>query len=177
MFSQQVYWGGLPFPSPVYHILSELSAMTRPSWVALHGMALSFIELCKPLRHDNAVIHEGDKCWRDQEETEYMEGEGEVTQSCPTLCDPMDCSPPGSSIHGIFQARVLELVATSFYKGSSQPRLNSGLLHCRQTLYHLSHQGSYELNHSFSELCGCSELHQILSISSSLRFLSKLDNQ
>ena len=32
----------------------------------------------------------------------------EVTQSCPTLCDPMDCSPPGSSIHEIFQARVLE---------------------------------------------------------------------
>ena len=34
-----------------------------------------------------------------------------VTQSCPTLCHPMDCSPPGSSIHGIFQARVLEWVA------------------------------------------------------------------
>ena len=37
--------------------------------------------------------------------------ESEVTQSCPTLSDPMDCSPPGSSIHGIFQARVLEWVA------------------------------------------------------------------
>ena len=35
-------------------------------------------------------------------------------QSCPTLCDPMDCSPPGSSIHGIFQARTLEWVAISF---------------------------------------------------------------
>ena len=34
--------------------------------------------------------------------------ESEVTQSCPTLCNPMDCSPPGSSIHGVFQARVLE---------------------------------------------------------------------
>ena len=34
-------------------------------------------------------------------------------QSCPTLCDPMDCSPPGSSVHGIFQARVLEWVATA----------------------------------------------------------------
>ena len=39
-----------------------------------------------------------------------------VTQLCPTLCDPMDCSPPGSSIHGIFQARVLEWVAISFSK-------------------------------------------------------------
>ena len=46
----------------------------------------------------------------------------EVAQSCPTLCDPMDCSLPGSSIHGIFQARVLERVAISFSKESSQPR-------------------------------------------------------
>ena len=42
------------------------------------------------------------------------EGEGEVAQSCLTLCDPMDCSLPGSSIHGILQARVLERVAISF---------------------------------------------------------------
>ena len=45
-----------------------------------------------------------------------------VTQSCPTLCDPMDCSPPGSSLHGIVQARVLEWIAISFYRGSSLPR-------------------------------------------------------
>ena len=44
------------------------------------------------------------------------EGEGEVVQSCPTLCNPMDCSPPGSSVHGIFQARVLEWVGISFSK-------------------------------------------------------------
>ena len=37
-----------------------------------------------------------------------VKSESEVAQSCPTLCDPMDCSPPGSSVHGIFQARVLE---------------------------------------------------------------------
>ena len=40
--------------------------------------------------------------------------ESEVTQSCPTLCNPMDCSPPGSSAHGIFQARVLEWGAIAF---------------------------------------------------------------
>ena len=39
-----------------------------------------------------------------------------VSQLCPTLCDPMDCIPPGSSIHGIFQARILEWVAISFSK-------------------------------------------------------------
>ena len=45
-----------------------------------------------------------------------------VTQSCPTLCDPMDCRLPGSSFHGILQARVLEWVAISFSRGYSQPR-------------------------------------------------------
>ena len=43
-----------------------------------------------------------------------VKNESEVAQSCPTLSDPMDCSPPGSSIHGIFQARVLEWVAIAF---------------------------------------------------------------
>ena len=41
---------------------------------------------------------------------------------CPTLCDPMDCSPLGSSVHGISQARILEWVAIPFYRGSSQHR-------------------------------------------------------
>ena len=45
-----------------------------------------------------------------------------ATQSCATLCSPMDCSPPGSSVHGIFQARILEWFAISFSRGSSQPR-------------------------------------------------------
>ena len=45
-----------------------------------------------------------------------------VTQSCPTLCDPMDCSPPGSSVHGILQARRLEWVAMPSSMESSQPR-------------------------------------------------------
>ena len=50
-FSRQECWSGLPFPSPVDHILSELCTMTHSSWVALHGMANSFIEL------DKAVVH------------------------------------------------------------------------------------------------------------------------
>ena len=50
-FSRQEYWSGLPFPSPVDHILSELSTMTHPSWVAIHRVAHSFIEL------DKAVVH------------------------------------------------------------------------------------------------------------------------
>ena len=65
-----------------------------------------------------------------------------ITKSCPTLCDPMDCSPSGSSVHGLSQARILEWVAISFSKGSSLPGVKLGLLRCRCTLYHLSHQGS-----------------------------------
>ena len=48
--------------------------------------------------------------------------ESEVAQSCLTLCDPVDGSQPGSSIHGIFQARILEQVAIFFSRGSSGPR-------------------------------------------------------
>ena len=45
-----------------------------------------------------------------------VKSESEVAQSCLPLCDPMDCSPPGSSIHGIFWARTLEWVAISYFK-------------------------------------------------------------
>ena len=83
------------------------------------------------------------------------ENESEVTQLCPTLCKPMDCSLPGSSVHGIFQARLLEWVAIAFSQGywsgllfpSPEDLPNPGIearspaLHM---LYHMSHQGSHE---------------------------------
>ena len=50
-FSRQEYWSGLPFPSPVDHVLSDLSTMTCPCWVAPHGMAHSFTELHKAVPH------------------------------------------------------------------------------------------------------------------------------
>ena len=65
-----------------------------------------------------------------------------VAQSCPTLCNSMDCNLPGSSVHGILQARILEWVAIPVSRESSQPRNRNCLLHCRCILYHLSHQGS-----------------------------------
>ena len=51
-----------------------------------------------------------------------VKSESEVAQSCPSPSDPMDCSPPGSSVHGIFQASVLEWVVMPSSSGSSQPR-------------------------------------------------------
>ena len=56
-----------------------------------------------------------------------VKSESEVAQSCPTLSDPMDCSPPGSSVHGIFQARVLEWGAIAFSASQTCPHLNLGL--------------------------------------------------
>ena len=76
-----------------------------------------------------------------------VKSESEITQSCPTLSDPMDCSLPGSSVLWIFQTRMLEWVANSSSRGSSQPRDRTcisckspaSLLHCRQILLLLSH--------------------------------------
>ena len=61
--------------------------------------------------------------WTGTGEFNSSESESEVAQLCLTLCDPMDCSLPGSSVHGIFQATVLEWIAISFSRGSSQPRV------------------------------------------------------
>ena len=69
-----------------------------------------------------------------------------VAQSCLTLCDPMDCNPLGSSVHGILQAERLEWVDSPFSRGFFLTQgSNLGLLHCRQTPYCLSHKGSPRL--------------------------------
>ena len=67
-----------------------------------------------------------------------------VAQSYSALCNPMDCSPPGSSVHGILQARILEWIAISFSRGSSWPRdrTHVSCVSCmsRQTLCRLNHK-------------------------------------
>ena len=65
-----------------------------------------------------------------------------VTLSCLTLCDPMNYSLPGSSVHGILQATILEWVAIPFSRGSFWPRDRTLVSYWRQILYCLSHQGS-----------------------------------
>ena len=73
--------------------------------------------------------------------------------SCLTLCDPMDCSLPGSSVHGLLQARALEWVAISFSRDSSQPRDRTQVSHIvGQTPYRLSHQGSLVSTVQFSSV-------------------------
>ena len=66
-----------------------------------------------------------------------------VAQSCLTLCDPMDCSPPGSSVHGDSPGKNTGVGCLALLQGIFPTQgLNPGLLHCRWILYHLSHQGS-----------------------------------
>ena len=66
-----------------------------------------------------------------------------VAKSCPTLCDPMNCSPLGSSLHGVFQARILQQVAISFFRGSSPPWDRTCVSWIgRQVCYHWRHQGN-----------------------------------
>ena len=79
-------------------------------------------DLFKKLRDTNRTFHAKMGSMKDRNGMDLTESESEVAQSCLTLCDPMDCSLPGSSVHGILQARILEWVAISFSRGSSQPR-------------------------------------------------------
>ena len=73
----------------------------------------------------------------------YLKVKVLVAQSCLTLCNPMDYSPPGSSIHGILEAGILEWIAMPFSRGIFPTQvLNPGLPNYRQILYCLSFQGS-----------------------------------
>ena len=97
--------------------------------------------------HPNAAAWQGSsaRCAHGSPCSEYApeftakvkESESEAAQSCPTLCNPMDCSLPGSSIHGILQARILEWVAIPFSRGSSPPRDRTQV-----SCNHLRHQRS-----------------------------------
>ena len=81
---------------------------------------------------------------------------GSVVSSCPTLCDPMDCSPPGSSVHEILQARMLASIH-SFLQGIFPPQgSNLDFLHCRQIIYHLSHQGGPSI---YMQIYICKYIH------------------
>ena len=80
-----------------------------------------------------------------------------VAQSCPTLCDPLDCSPPGSSVPGIFQTRIQEWIAKPSSRGSSPPRDGTRVscIPCtgRWVLHHHHHLGSRTQRVIFSIIC------------------------
>ena len=104
-FPRQEYWSGLPFPS-----LGDLPYPGIKSWVfCITGRLYHLSHLGSPLDILCVCVL--------------------VTRSCPTLCKPMDCSPPGSSVHGIPQARILEWVTIPFSRESSQPRDRTWVSH------------------------------------------------
>ena len=83
--------------------------------------------MVKALEVTLASVHRKIHSFRKEVCTECFSSE--VAQLCPTLCDPMDCGLPGSSIHGIFQVTVLEWGAIAFSRGSSQPRDRTQVSH------------------------------------------------
>ena len=125
-FYKELNQGLLHFRQILYH-LSHQGSPRILEWVALTKTSISIIK-------NSEFIHD---C------TIGKPYAVQVTQSCPTLWDPVDCSPPCSSVHGIFQARVLEWGAISFSRGSSWPRdwtQVSSIV--SKALYRLSHKGS-----------------------------------
>ena len=79
--------------------------------------------------------------------SEYLKVKMLVAQFCLLFCDPMDCSLPDSSVHGVLQARILEWIAIPFSRESSWPRDQTWVSNTVGIiLYHLSHQGSQESN-------------------------------
>ena len=97
-FSRQEYWSRLPFP----FLGDRPNPRIKPRPPALAGGFFTAVQPLKPSSQVPAACL--------------------VAQLCPTLCDSMECSPPGSSVHGVLQARILEWVVISFSRGSSQPR-------------------------------------------------------
>ena len=152
-FSRQGYWSGLPCPPP--------GDLPDPG-----------IELGSPALHADSLPAE-------------LPGKACVClcvkslQSCPTLCNPMDYRWPGSPAHAILQARILEWVAISSSRGSSQPWDRTCISYIsyigRQALYHSCHIGSprenpcFSLNKSISYLSLCLPLNSFCDETSSIR--------
>ena len=95
VFSRPEYWSGSPFPSP--------GELPNPG-----------IKPRSPTLQVDSLPAEPYRKAKNTGVGAAAAAAAKSLQSCPTLCDPMDCSPPGSSIHGIFQARVLEWRAIAF---------------------------------------------------------------
>ena len=127
-FSRQEYWSGLPFPSSGDPLVPGI----KPGSPALRADSFTTEPPGKP-----CVIEDNSNLWPESKQALLIGRERGSTlvismcaksrQLCPTLCNPMDCSLPGSSVHGVLQARILECVAISFSRGSSSPRDQTGV--------------------------------------------------
>ena len=124
---------------PSLHAEDQRQIIPHPSLCGLFGSDGSVLFSAQSLRQGHCLKAAYNPIWQAIFSKVVMS----VTQSCPTLCDPMDCNPPGSSVHEILQARTLEWVCHFLLQRIFPTQAsNPGLPQCRQILYHLSHQGS-----------------------------------
>ena len=125
------------FPLGYYKILTRIPCSIQQVLVVYFIV----VSICSSQTPNLFLLHQSRWCMH-----------AKSLQSCATVCDPMDCIPPGSSVHGILQARILEWIAISLSLGSFQPRgifpiqesnppLLS-LLHWRLVLYQLAQPGN-----------------------------------
>ena len=151
-FSRQEYWSGLPFPSPggggglVTKSCPTLATCELGTYQAPRSMGFFRQEYWNGLPFpspgdlpDPGLLH----CRQILYQLNHK-GNPNTQSHVWLFCDPVDYSPPGSSLHGISQTRILEWVAISFSPSPGDlpnPGSKLCLLHCRQILYHLSHQG------------------------------------
>ena len=132
-FPRQGYWSGLPTPPPgeswrlnLQFSLPDPGITAEPPGkpISIHTYIHMIFQILFHYRLLQGIEYSS-LCYIDRSSlfVYFIYSEwSEVAQSCPTLCDPMDCSPTDSSIHGIPQARILEWGAISFSRGSSRPR-------------------------------------------------------
>ena len=112
-----VHFQGKPFNITVIQVYAPTSNAKEAEADCFYENLQNLLELT-PKKDVLFII----QFWNAKVGSQEIPEVSEVAQSCPTLCDPMDCSLLHSSVHGIFQARVLEWVAISFSRESSQPR-------------------------------------------------------
>ena len=117
-FSRQEYWSGLTFPPPgdlPDPGMEHSACISR--WILYHWVTSEAIGICEHALKGG----EGDKQFG-VIDNRLLSHKHADAQSCPTLCNPMNCSPPGSSVYEISQARLLEWVDIFSFRGSSQPK-------------------------------------------------------
>ena len=128
-FSRQEYWSRLPFPSPWDlpdpGIEPTSPALQADSLLLKVSLSLQAGYSLHPPREALSALSDNinrDQCEPQWNQTKQTKGACSVAQLCLTLCDPMHCSSPVSSVHGIFQTRILEWIAMPSSRGSSWPR-------------------------------------------------------
>ena len=111
-----------PCPSPTPGVHSDSHPLSQWCQPAISSSVIPFFSCPQSLPSSEPFPMSQLFAWGGQSTSYLFYYIVKVAQSCPILCDPMDCSLPGSSVHGILQTRILEWVVIPFSRRSSQPR-------------------------------------------------------